>query len=218
MNSNNVVKDSRKVRKDEKKKKSTENKGVSKENTPKTTQKENQDSKKSNIDWTEEKEILKEYLHQEYPLMTTKKITGIIEQNQEKYVDMDKYQTFFLRKQSQKLNNKIKLPRKLSDAPKDTQAFFDVEAKEKGRGNSDDEDDDDDAADDDNDDDEADYSEKSNSDDEDNDEEEVHNNMNSRNNNMNTRKRRCEYSAIENSKKEKRDSQSLKWLPNGNKV
>ena len=74
------------------KERSTENKSIFKENPSKTTPKEN--AKTSSINWEEEKEIIKQFLHQEYPL-TNKKIDKIIQDKKEKYIDINKYQTFF---------------------------------------------------------------------------------------------------------------------------
>lgn len=79
----------------EKKKRSSEIKDLLKENSSKKTSKANQTTKKPIVNWEEEKEIIKKFLYQEYPL-TYKKINKIIEEKKEKYIDIDKYQKFFL--------------------------------------------------------------------------------------------------------------------------
>ena len=69
-NSVRVLRDDSINKNHEKKERSTENKGVSKEDPTKKTPKEN--TKTSSINWEEEKEIIKQFLHQEYPLTTKK--------------------------------------------------------------------------------------------------------------------------------------------------
>ena len=209
MNSNVPMNLSDKTTKNEKKKRSSQNKSVPRENPSKTTQKENQDTKKTIIDWEEEKEILKQFLNQEYPLtLSSRKIDRIIEEKQEKYLDMDKYKSFFLKNQAKLLNKKIKLSNKISNAPKDTKQFFDLEAKEDNSGNFGNEDEEID-------DEDTDYTDKSNSDDkEDDDIEEDDDNIIT-----NPRKRKCEFSTLEDEHDlKKKDSPTLRWLPNGNKV
>ena len=63
----------------EKKKRSSEIKDLLKENSSKKTSKANQTTKKPIVNWEEEKEIIKKFLYQEYPL-TYKKINKIIEE------------------------------------------------------------------------------------------------------------------------------------------
>ena len=48
---------------------------------------------KKTMNWEKEKEVLKSYLHQEYPL-SEKKIEIIISKSQEKYIGMDRYKSF----------------------------------------------------------------------------------------------------------------------------
>ena len=78
----------------EKKERPAENKSVFKENPKENPPKENQITKTSSIKWEEEKEIIKQYLRQEYPL-TNSKIDKIIQSKKIKYIDIDKYHSFF---------------------------------------------------------------------------------------------------------------------------
>ena len=112
----------------EKKKRSTEIKSVSKENSSKKTSEENQNTKNPIINWKEEKEIIKEYLHQEYPL-TNKKIDKIIEGKREKYIDRDKYRKFFFKFQSKKLMANIKKSKNLSKAPRTLKSILMMKQK-----------------------------------------------------------------------------------------
>ena len=91
---------------DDKKKRSPEDKSILKKNIENSLQKE-EENKKKTIDWEEEKDIIKNFLSQEYPL-SSQKIDKIIEERATKYIDMDKYKTFFLRHQSKVLTNNIK--------------------------------------------------------------------------------------------------------------
>ena len=77
------------------KKRSTEDKNSFKKNVEKKFQKEKEKQKKK-IDWEEEKDVLKAYLHQTYPL-SQNKIDRIIEEKAENYIDLDKFQSFFLK-------------------------------------------------------------------------------------------------------------------------
>ena len=52
----------------EKKKRSSEIKDLLKENSSKKTSNANQTTKKPIVNWEEEKEIIKKFLYQEYPL------------------------------------------------------------------------------------------------------------------------------------------------------
>ena len=88
------------------KKRSTEDKNSFKKNVEKKFQKEKEKQKKK-IDWEEEKDVLKAYLHQTYPL-SQNKIDRIIEEKAENYIDIDKYQSFFLRYQSKNFSEKLK--------------------------------------------------------------------------------------------------------------
>ena len=87
------------------KKRSTEDKNSSKKNVEKKFQKEKEKQKKK-IDWEEEKDVLKAYLHKTYSL-NQNKVDRIIEEKAENYIDLDKYQSFFLNK-----NPKISLKNK----------------------------------------------------------------------------------------------------------
>ena len=80
------------------KKRSTEDKNSFKKSTEKKLQKENEKEKK-NINWEEEKDILQQFLRQKYPLSNSK-ISKIIEEKAEKYINMDEYKSFFLKYQS----------------------------------------------------------------------------------------------------------------------
>ena len=91
---------------DDRKKRSPKDKNILKKNIEKSLQKE-EENKKKTIDWEEEKDIIKNYLSQEYPL-SSQKIDKIIEERATKYIDMDKYKTFFLRHQSKLLTNNVK--------------------------------------------------------------------------------------------------------------
>ena len=95
--------------------------------------------KKTKIDWEEEKDIIKKYLSQKYPL-TTSKISRIIQEQAEKYINFQEYKAFFLREQSKNLSDNIKKVKKLSDAPKDVKSYFDTEAKESNNISSSDDD------------------------------------------------------------------------------
>ena len=78
---------------DDDKKRSTENKSSSKKNVEKKAQKENEKQKKK-INWEEEKDVLQAYLRKTYPL-TKEKINRIIEEKLDRYIDMEKYKSFF---------------------------------------------------------------------------------------------------------------------------
>ena len=183
------------------KKRSTEDKNFSKKDIEKKIQ-EKDGKEKKKIDWEEEKDILKKYLSEKYPLSSTK-ISRIIQEQAEKYINMEEYKSFFLKYQSKNLSDNIKKSKRLSDAPEDVKSYFDTEAKESNDISSSDEDDDDDT-------DEEGKSEKNNS----YDEEEVES--------TNERKRKSEYSTLDDvspkEKKDKKDTPALKWLPNGDKV
>merc|ERR1711872_457093 len=98
--------------------------------TEKKFQKENEKEKK-NINWEEEKDILQQFLRQKYPLSNSK-ISKIIEEKAEKYINMDEYKSFFLKYQSKNLSENIKKSKskKLSNAPEEIKSYFDSEAKE----------------------------------------------------------------------------------------
>ena len=110
------------------KKRSTEDKNSSKKNVEKKFQKEKEKQKKK-IDWEEEKDVLKAFLHQTYTL-SQNKIDRIIEEKAENYIDLDKYQNFFLKYQSKNFSEKLKKPTKHSKASDEIKQFFDQEASE----------------------------------------------------------------------------------------
>ena len=113
---------------------------------------------------------------------------------------MEKYQSYFLKHQSKNLTEKIRKTKKLSNAPDEIKSFFDSEAKES-----------------------VDYS---SSDDEENDnpdDDNVSTNIHSdeeieEDDTSSTRKRKCEFSTLDDSSPKKKETPVLRWLPNGNKV
>ena len=184
------------------KKRTTEDENFVKKDNEKKFQKEDEKQKKKKINWEEEKEIIKKYLSERYPL-SEQKIDAIIEDKAEKFIDMDKYKSFFLRHQAKNLTEKIKKSKKLSSAPDEVKQFFDQEASETKEYYSSSEEEDDD-----NDDNDS-ESEKSNSDEE---LPEMEKNTSS------TRKRKCEFSTLDETSSKKKDTSVLRWLPNGDKV
>ena len=78
----------------EKKQRTSEDTNISKKNATKRFQKENEEKKKT-IDWEEEKDILKQFLNKEYPL-SPQKINKIIDEKNEKYINIERYKSFFL--------------------------------------------------------------------------------------------------------------------------
>ena len=76
------------------KKRTTEDENFAKKVNEKKFQKEDEKQKKKKINWEEEKEIIKKYLSERYPL-SEQKIDAIIEDKAEKFIDMDKYKSFF---------------------------------------------------------------------------------------------------------------------------
>ena len=181
------------------KKGSSEDKNHSSKNSEKKFQKEDEKEKKK-IDWEEEKDVLEKYLNEKYPL-SKQKVRRIIEERADRYIDMDKYKTFFFNYQSEKLTDNIKKSKKLSNAPDDVKSFFDTEAKESVDycSSEDDDDDENDNIDDDN------ESKETNS-----DVEEV--------DHSSLRKRKCESSTLDEATPKKKDTSILRWLPNGDKV
>ena len=186
------------------KKRSTEDRNFSKKDTEKKNQEEDREEK-TKIDWEEEKDIIKKYLSQKYPL-TTSKISRIIQEQAKKYIHFQEYKAFFLREQSKNLSDNIKKAKKLSNAPKDVKSYFDTEAKESNNISSSDDDEEEEEGEDIDDESEG---EKNNSYD---DEEEAESN--------NERKRKSESSTLDDvsPKREKKDTPTAKWLPNGDKV
>ena len=65
------------------------------------------EKKKTTIDWEEEKDVLKKFIHQEYPLITNTKLNKIIDERNEKYIDFTKYKSFFLKFQARNLVENI---------------------------------------------------------------------------------------------------------------
>ena len=180
------------------KKRSTEDKNSFKKSTEKKFQKENEKEKK-NINWEEEKDILQQFLRQKYPLSNSK-ISKILEEKAEKYINMDEYKSFFLKYQSRNLSENIKKSKskKLSNAPEEIKSYFDSEAKESNSvssSNDEDEEEIDDGI----------ESEKTISDDEDDE-------------SSNTRKRKSEFSTLDEATPKKKETPVAKWLPNGDKV
>ena len=180
------------------KKRSTEDKSFPKKDVEKKIQKEDEKQKKK-IDWEEEKDILKTYLAQRYPL-NAKKIEKIINERAEKYIDLDKYQSYFLQHQSKNLTEKIKKSKKLSNAPDEIKSYFDYEAKES-----------------------VDYSSSDDEENDNTDDDNVSTNVHSDEEEIEedtscTRKRKCESSTLDDSSPKKKDTPVVRWLPNGDKV
>ena len=182
---------------DEGKKMTTEDKSFPKKNTEKKIEKEDE-KQRTKIDWEEEKDILKKYLSEKYPL-SNKKIEKIINERADKYIDMDTYQSYFLKHQSQNLTEKLRKSKKLSNAPDEIKSYFDYEAKESvDYSSSDDE-------------------ENDNTDD-DNVSTNVHSDEEIEEDTSCTRKRKCESSTLDDSSPKKKDTPVVRWLPNGDKV
>ena len=195
------IKVARKIQRNElsdDKKRSTEDKNSFKKSTEKKFQKENEKEKK-NINWEEEKDILQQFLRQKYPLSNSK-ISKIIEEKAEKYINMDEYKSFFLKYQSRNLSENIKKSKskKLSNAPEEIKSYFDSEAKESNSASSSDDEDEEEI-------DDGIESEKTISDDEDDE-------------SSNTRKRKSEFSTLDEATPKKKETPVAKWLPNGDKV
>jgi len=93
------------------KKRTTEDENFVKKDNEKKFQKEDEKQKKKKINWEEEKEIIKKYLSERYPL-SHQKIDAIIKDKAEKFIDMDKYKSFFLRHQAKNFTEKIKKSKK----------------------------------------------------------------------------------------------------------
>ena len=113
---------------------------------------------------------------------------------------MDKYQSYFLKHQSKNLTEKIKKSKKLSDAPDEIKSFFDIEAKES-----------------------VDYSSSEDEENDNTDDDNVSTNVQSdeeieEEDTSSTRKRKCEFSTLNDSSPKKKESPVVRWLPNGNKV
>ena len=180
------------------KKRTTENKSFPKKDVEKKIQKEDE-KQKTKIDWEEEKDILKKYLSEKYPL-SNKKIEKIINERAEKYIDMDEYQSYFLKNQSKNLTEKIKKSKKLSNAPDEIKSFFDLEAKES-----------------------VDYSSSEDEENDNTDDDNVSTHVQSdeeieEEDTSSSRKRKCEFSTLNDSSPKKKESPVVRWLPNGKKV
>ena len=180
------------------KKRTTENKSFPKKDVEKKIQKEDE-KQKTKIDWEEEKDILKKYLSEKYPL-SKKKIEKIINERAEKYIDMDEYQSYFLKNQSKNLTEKIKKSKKLSNAPDEIKSFFDSEAKES-----------------------IDYSSSEDEENDNTDDDNVSTNVQSdeeieEEDTSSTRKRKCQFSTLDDNSPKKKETPVVRWLPNGNKV
>ena len=113
---------------------------------------------------------------------------------------MDEYKSFFLKYQSKNLSENIKKSKskKLSNAPEEIKSYFDSEAKESNSVSSSDDEDEEEI-------DDGIESEKTISDDEDDE-------------SSNTRKRKSEFSTLDEATPKKKETPVAKWLPNGDKV
>ena len=177
------------------KKRSTEDKNSSKKNVEKKFQKEKEKQKKK-IDWEEEKDVLKAYLHKTYSL-NQNKVDRIIEEKAENYIDLDKYQNFFLKYQSKNFSEKLKKPTKLSKASDEVKQFFDQEASEAKES--------------------VNYS--TSSDEENYDNTDDGNESDKSSDTTSSRKKKCEFSTLDEiSSSKKKDTSVVRWLPNGDKV
>ena len=125
---------------DKKKRSSEETKNNFKKDDQENDEKEKETTSKTigNVDWEEDKDAIRQFLHQEYPLKSTEKIEEILTKKSLKYLDVGKYEKFFLRLQSKKLNEKMRRSKKLSEAPDSVKQYFDDQAKEKNYHSSDD--------------------------------------------------------------------------------
>ena len=72
------------------KKRYTEVKNSVKKDGEKKFQKETTNEKKK-IDWEKEKDVLQKYIGKKYPLMSKQKISKIIAEKADKYIDIDHY-------------------------------------------------------------------------------------------------------------------------------
>ena len=190
---------------DKKKRSSEETKNNFKKDDQENDEKEKETTSKTigNVDWEEDKDTIRKFLHQEYPLKTAEKIEEILTKKSLKYLDVGKYEKFFLRLQSKKLNEKMRRSKKLSEAPDSVKQYFDDEARETNYHSSDDDESNED-------DDEEDYESESISDKEENEKE-----------NRNERKRtheNCNIEDVNENPLKKKDKPTMIWLPNGNKV
>ena len=129
------------------KKRYTEVKNSVKKDGEKKFQKETTNEKKK-IDWEKEKDVLQKYIGKKYPLMSKQKISKIIEEKADKYIDIDHYHEYVMKQQSKILTDNIRKSKKLSDASDEVKSLFETEAKEQSAYSSSDEDEDEDNIDD----------------------------------------------------------------------
>lgn len=193
---------------DKKKRSSEEIKNYVEENDKKHGEKEKETTSKTigNVDWEEDKDTIRQFLREEYPLKTSEKIEEILTKKSLKYLDVKKYEKFFLRLQSKRLNEKMRRSKKLSEAPDSVKQYFDDEARETNYHSSDDDESNED-------DDEEDYESESISDKEENEKE--------NRNDVNVRKRtheNCNLEDVNENPLKKKDKPTMRWLPNGNKA
>lgn len=215
------------INKNHEKKKRDENKGILEKNsTEKKTWKENTKShseEKEIPNWEdpEEQKVIASFIAEEYPLMSKHKIKNIINEKKQKYIDIKKYKKFFLMVQSKKMLKNFKKSKKLSNAAPEIQEYFDTEAKETSHtvnkisdDNSEDDEEEEDIEDDEIEEEESITDCKSSTD---SDEEE---NIDKTTGSSVSRKRKCEFSALDEGLPKKKESSCfrVKWLPNGNKV
>ena len=187
------------------KKRYTEVKNSVKKDGEKKFQKETTNEKKK-IDWEKEKDVLQKYIGKKYPLMSKQKISKIIEEKADKYIDIDHYHEYVMKQQSKILTDNIRKSKKLSDASDEVKSLFETEAKEQSAYSSSDEDEDEDNIDD---------EQGSDNDHTNDDDDEEENDISC------DRKRKNENSNLEDtnaSKKPKKSEMITDWLPNGDKV
>ena len=67
--------------------------------------------------------FIKRYLSEKYPLSGSK-VSRIIQEQAEKYINMEEYKSFFLKHQSKNLSDNIKKSKRLSNAPEDINSYF----------------------------------------------------------------------------------------------
>ena len=116
------------------------------------------------------------------------------------------YKSCFLINEAKKWLKIFKKSNRPSNAPKETKSFFDLEAKQSNVSSEEDENDDDE-----------------NNEDSDNEESDSEDNVENVDNidkekQLNERKRKSEFSELDSNLTTKKNSPTMKWLPNGNKV
>ena len=202
------------INKNYEKKKRNENKGILEKNsTEKKTSKENSKTLSEgkeipNWEDPEEQEVIAKFLSEEYPLITKNKIKNIINEKKQKYINVNKYKIFFLTIQSKKMLQNFRKSKKLSNAPPEIQEYFDTEAKENkiSDDNSEDDEEEEDNEDDEIEEEDSNIDSKSStdSDDEENDHEK---NIEKISNSSVSRKRKCEFSTLDDSLPKKKKVQ-----------